>query len=199
MRRAARAGAPVAGSCPCAAKLKDGVLLGDLLKGLDPQLDLTGFNRRVLSRGAALTNLEIVLGAVWRKSAIGMGTWRCGRDGAHAGCGCPRARACACAWLARGVRPTCQAPTGPNMIVAGKCMPSAEELYDEKRERVFSLLRVIMEVLLPWNVSCASHYRHASTQRAMTAVGRAGECGRHHREMREGDCVPPPREETRAR
>ncbi len=30
---------------------------------------------------------------------------------------------------------------------AGKCMPSAEELYEEKRERVFSLLRVIMEVL----------------------------------------------------
>ncbi len=48
------------------------MLLGDLLKGLDPQLDLTGFNRRVLSRGAALTNLEIVLGGVWRKSAIGM-------------------------------------------------------------------------------------------------------------------------------
>ncbi len=51
------------------------MLLGDLLKGLDPQLDLTGFNRRVLSRGAALTNLEIVLGAVWRKSAIGMAPW----------------------------------------------------------------------------------------------------------------------------
>ena len=30
---------------------------------------------------------------------------------------------------------------------AGKCMPSAEELYEEKRERVVSLLRVIMEVL----------------------------------------------------
>jgi hypothetical protein len=51
------------------------------------------------------------------------------------------------------------------MTVAGKCMPSAEELYDEKRERVFSLLRVIMEVLLSWNVSCARRVRLRSVQR----------------------------------
>ena len=83
-----------AGSLP--ARLKDGVLLADLLKGLDPQLNLTGFNRRVLSRGPAIANLELVLGAVWRRSAL------------------------------------------------GKCMPSAQELYEGKR--VFSLLRVIIEV-----------------------------------------------------
>jgi hypothetical protein len=58
-----------------AAKLKDGVLLGDLLKRLDPDLNLTGFNRRVLSRKPALANLEIVLGAVWRKSALGLQTF----------------------------------------------------------------------------------------------------------------------------
>ena len=77
------------------------MLLVDLLKGLDPQLDLTGFNRRVKSRGAALANLEIVLGAVWRKSAIGMGAWRCGWGATHVGMPVPahsRVRACvACA------------------------------------------------------------------------------------------------------
>ena len=91
-------GIPVSDAASLPGVLKDGVLLVDLLKGLDPLLDLTGFNRRVLSRGPALANLEIVLGAVWRKSAL------------------------------------------------GKCMPTAEEIYEGRRERVFSLLRVIMEV-----------------------------------------------------
>ena len=91
-------GIPVSDAASLPGVLKDGVLLVDLLKGLDPMLDLTGFNRRVLSRGPALANLEIVLGAVWRKSAL------------------------------------------------GKCMPTAEEIYEGRRERVFSLLRVIMEV-----------------------------------------------------
>ena len=118
-----------AGSLP--ARLKDGVLLTDLLKGLDPQLNLTGFNRRVLSRGPALANLELVLGAVWRKSAL------------------------------------------------GKCMPSAQELYEGKR--VFSLLRVIIEVyvlramrrrnrdLLRWVQKVLSPYSVAVPDRVMDA------------------------------
>lgn len=118
-----------AGSLP--ARLKDGVLLADLLKGLDPQLNLTGFNRRVLSRGPAIANLELVLGAVWRRSAL------------------------------------------------GKCMPSAQELYEGKR--VFSLLRVIIEVyvlramrrrnrdLLRWIQKVLSPYLVAVPDRVMDA------------------------------
>ena len=98
MRWLVSRGLPVRDAAALPALLRDGVLLGDLLKGLDPELDLTGFNRRVLSRTPALANLEIVLGAVWRKSAL------------------------------------------------GKSMPSAGEIYDQRRERIFSLLRVIMEV-----------------------------------------------------
>jgi hypothetical protein len=130
-RGAAPLGGVEAGSLP--ARLRDGVLLADLLKGLDPHLNLTGFNRRVLSRGPAIANLELVLGAVWRKSAL------------------------------------------------GKCMPSAEELYDGKRARAFSLLRVIIEVyvlrtmrrrnrdLLRWIQSLLSPYSVAVPERVVDA------------------------------
>ncbi|EKX38680.1 hypothetical protein GUITHDRAFT_144071 [Guillardia theta CCMP2712] len=79
-------------------RLKDGVLLGNLLLGLDPGLDMRGFNRRVLSRKPALSNLEMILSAVWRKGAL------------------------------------------------GKAMPSAAEIYDGRRDKIFSLLRMIIEV-----------------------------------------------------
>lgn len=80
--------------------LRDGVILGKLLHGLDPQLELIGFNWKVKSKKPALANLELVLGAVWRKGAL------------------------------------CRA------------MPTAEEMFEGKRDRVFSLLQVIMEVYL---------------------------------------------------
>jgi hypothetical protein len=59
---------------------------------------LKGFNRRVLTRAAAITNIELVLGAVWRKGAL------------------PAA------------------------------MPTAEQVYQGKRERIMSLLHVILDV-----------------------------------------------------
>ncbi len=47
---------------------------------------------------------------------------------------------------------------------AGKCMPSAEELYEEKRERVFSLLRVVMEVLPHVRVTITKHAKATAPQ-----------------------------------
>jgi hypothetical protein len=44
-------------------------------------------------------------------------------------------------------------------------MPSAEELYEEKRERVFSLLRVIMEVLPHVRVIITKHAKVTAPQR----------------------------------
>ena len=52
------------------SQLQDGVLLGKLLEGLDPGLRLTGFNRKARSRAAALSNLELVLAAVWRRAPL---------------------------------------------------------------------------------------------------------------------------------
>jgi hypothetical protein len=52
------------------ARLRDGVLLGRLLEGLDPGLRLTGFNRKARSRAAAIANLELVLAAVWRRAPL---------------------------------------------------------------------------------------------------------------------------------
>jgi hypothetical protein len=52
------------------SQLKDGVLLGRLLEGLEPGLRLTGFNRKARSRAAALANLELVLAAVWRRAPL---------------------------------------------------------------------------------------------------------------------------------
>ena len=46
----------------------------------------------------------------------------------------------------------------------GKCMPSAEELYEEKRERVFSLLRVVMEVLPHVRVTITKHAKATAPQ-----------------------------------
>ncbi len=52
------------------ARLRDGVLLGRLLEGLEPGLRLTGFNRKARSRAAAIANLELVLAAVWRRAPL---------------------------------------------------------------------------------------------------------------------------------
>jgi hypothetical protein len=52
------------------SRLRDGVLLGRLLEGLEPGLRLTGFNRKARSRAAAITNLELVLAAVWRRAPL---------------------------------------------------------------------------------------------------------------------------------
>ena len=77
------------------AQLRDGVLLGQLLEGLDPSLRLTGFNRKAVSKGSALANLELVLSAIWRKGPLAKGMPKAEEVGAFVASACGHPVLCA--------------------------------------------------------------------------------------------------------
>ena len=116
-----------------AEQMRDGTVLAELIIGLDPKLELKGLNKRALSRAAALANIELSLGAVWRKGAL------------------PAA------------------------------MPSAEEVYLGRRERVMSLLHVVLDVFflrpqrkrhtlfLQWVQSVVEPYNISLSEEALQA------------------------------